>query len=78
MNNLKIDSMLDHIHKLTRERDAALDSLAELNSSIAWETTCLNCASLMDENYQEYMRAEKAEDEIKNLRAELAALKEQS
>lgn len=33
----------------------------EVDNAITWDTTCLNCSTLMDSVYAETMRAEKAE-----------------
>lgn len=53
------------------EMSAALDALLteceryraanhEYENCITWDTTCKNCAKLMDKNYEEYVRAEQA------------------
>ena len=47
-----------------------LERIGELNGAICWDTTCLNCASLLDSNYDQYMRAEIAEAEVTRLTAE--------
>lgn len=47
-----------------------LERIGELNGAICWDTTCLNCASLLDSNYDQYMRAEIAEAEVARLTAE--------
>lgn len=31
---------------------------AELENALTWETTCLNCASLLDKNYEQYVKLE--------------------
>jgi len=36
--------------------------VAEYRQAITWDTTCLNCSSLLDANYQLYVRVEQAED----------------
>ncbi len=48
-----------------------IECIGELNGAICWDTTCLNCSSLLDSNYDQYMRAEIAEAEV--CRAALAA-----
>lgn len=35
--------------------------VADYDHAIAWDTTCLNCASLLEQNYRDYVRAERAE-----------------
>lgn len=47
-----------------------VERIGELNGAICWDTTCLNCASLLDSNYDQYMRAEIAEAEVTRLTAE--------
>jgi hypothetical protein len=37
----------------------------ELNSAITWDQTCLNCASLLDKNYEYYATLEQIADEIR-------------
>ena len=44
-----------------------IERIGELNGAICWDTTCLNCASLLDSNYDQYMRAEIAEAEVERL-----------
>lgn len=59
---------------LTTEEKAMLDEIerllalvADYENSICWETTCTNCAKLLDANYDQYC-------EIKRLRAERDAI----
>ena len=47
-----------------------VERVRELIGAISWDTTCLNCASLLDSNYDQYVRAEKAEAEVERLTAE--------
>ena len=51
-----------------------VERVRELIGAICWDTTCLNCSSLLDSNYDQYMRAEKAEAEVERLTAERDAL----
>ena len=51
-----------------------IERVQELSGAICWDTTCLNCASLLDSNYDQYMRAEIAEAEVERLTAERDAL----
>lgn len=44
-----------------------IERIGELNGAICWDTTCLNCSSLLDSNYDQYMRAEIAEAEVERL-----------
>lgn len=51
-----------------------IERVQELSGAICWDTTCLNCASLLDSNYDQYVRAEIAEAEVERLTAERDAL----
>ena len=51
-----------------------VERVRELSGAICWDTTCLNCSSLLDSNYDQYMRAEIAEAEVERLTAERDAL----
>ena len=51
-----------------------IERIGELIGAICWDTTCLNCSSLLDSNYDQYMRAEIAEAEVTRLTAERDAL----
>ena len=44
-----------------------IERIGELNGAICWDTTCLNCSSLLDSNYDQYVRAEIAEAEVERL-----------
>ena len=44
-----------------------IERIGELIGAICWDTTCLNCSSLLDSNYDQYMRAEIAEAEVERL-----------
>lgn len=44
-----------------------VERVRELSGAICWDTTCLNCSSLLDSNYDQYVRAEIAEAEIERL-----------
>lgn len=56
------------------ERDEYKARYAELNNALTWDTTCLNCSNLMDKNYEQYVRLEKAEAEVAELRRQIEAL----
>jgi hypothetical protein len=48
----------------TPQGDTALrERLAELESAINWQTSCLSCARLLDASYADHARAEEAERE---------------
>jgi len=49
-----------------------IERVQELSGAICWDTTCLNCASLLDSNYDQYVRAEIAEAERDALAAQVA------
>ncbi len=51
-----------------------IERIGELNGAICWDTTCLNCSSLLDSNYDQYVRAEIAAAEVARLTAERDAL----
>lgn len=53
-----------HLMGMVRRAEKAEAALAELNSAICWDTTCLNCASLLNASYGEYVRAEKAAEHL--------------
>ncbi len=44
-----------------------IERVQELSGAICWDTTCLNCSSLLDSNYDQYVRAEIAEAEVERL-----------
>ena len=56
------------------ERDEWKARYAELNGALCWDTTCLNCANLLDKSYADYARADRAERGLLALRAELDLL----
>lgn len=72
MNN---DELREALAMVTEERDrwkerwqGAVDdaqkqreALWELESTLTWGTTCLNCSSLLEQNYIDHVRAEVAE-----------------
>lgn len=39
----------------------------EKHGAITWGTTCLNCASLLDRNFTDYVRAERATERVRYL-----------
>jgi hypothetical protein len=51
--------------QLRAEKAEAL--LAEYEGALCWDTTCLNCASLLDANYREFMRREIAEEALEHV-----------
>lgn len=55
--------------KAERERDEALQRLAELEGALNWQTSCLSCARLLDASYADHVRAEQAERERDDYRA---------
>lgn len=56
---------IETMSRLTDMLAESYEELAELNGAINWNTTCLNCASVLDSSYESYVRAEKAERQLK-------------
>lgn len=54
-------------HLETMDRQKLIDTILEYENSIVWNTTCLNCASLLDHNYEQYVRLERMSDLIEEL-----------
>lgn len=52
------------IRLLLDDHKAKTALLAEHENAITWDTTCPNCAKLLDASYAETVRAEKAEAEV--------------
>ena len=50
------------------------DIIARYEDGITWDTTCSNCANLLNGSYHDYTRAEQAEAENKRMRIILAEL----
>ncbi len=42
--------------------------VAEMTAAIGFETTCLNCASILEASYEQTCRAERAEAELERMR----------
>lgn len=62
------DSCLVETNRAREAEQAALRRVAELENVITWDTTCGNCAKLLDTGYAETARAEKAEALIRRVR----------
>ena len=57
----------DCVHSLAAAEIKRLQALVDdYENSISWDTTCTNCAKLLDDNYDQYC-------EIERLRADFAA-----
>lgn len=55
-------------------RIAELDArILEYENALNWETSCLNCAKLLDASYAETVRAEQAEAQLAQVRADAQA-----
>lgn len=46
-----------------------LYNLAELNGVITWDTTCGNCAKLMDKSYSDYIELDKSKQTLAKIRS---------
>lgn len=66
-----VDAMRDDLRDLLAEVERLRETVADYERGIDWSMTCINCARLMDKNYEEYVRAESAEAEVATLRATL-------
>ena len=64
----KIDGQQAAIERFQHE-------IQKLNNAITWDTSCLNCSSLLDASYAETVRAEKAEAELERVKPVLEAAK---
>lgn len=53
---------------------AAYNWRRECDNALNWGTTCLNCASMLDRSYDDYMRAEEAEQKAKAASREVEKL----
>lgn len=54
---------------------AAYNWRRECDNALNWGTTCLNCASMLDRSYDDYMRAEEAEQKAKAASREVEKLR---
>lgn len=59
---------LAETNRAREAEQAALRRVAELENVITWDTTCGNCAKLLDASYTETVRAEKAEALVQRVR----------
>lgn len=44
--------------------------VADYENGITWETSCTNCAKLLDDNYDQYCEIERLRAEVERLRAD--------
>ena len=56
---------------LKQENERLRALVDDYENGITWYTTCMNCAKLMDINYDQYCEIERLRAEIGRLRAEL-------
>lgn len=63
---------IDLLFYLTEEVERLRKVITEYDATINWYTTCHNCASLLDKNYEQYCEIEKLKYERNE--ASLAAL----
>jgi hypothetical protein len=63
-NTIPLADALTAVDGLLQERDRLSAQLAELNQAITWETTCLNCSSLLARSYADYCRADALADAV--------------
>lgn len=52
----------EYLAELHAENERLRAEVAGYRLGTVWDTTCLNCASLLDQNYQDYVRAQRAEE----------------
>ena len=64
----QLEESHDELAEAEQERDEFKRLYDELNGALCWGTTCLNCASLLDKSYADYIRAEKAQAALRALR----------
>lgn len=50
--------------------DSLLETVLEYENCITWDTTCKNCAKLMDTNYEQYMKIQKMREALEGLKGE--------
>lgn len=60
---------LDTEVELVTELLSFMHHYYELNDAITWDTTCLNCASLLDQSYDQYVRLAELTDGIRKAQA---------
>jgi bacterioferritin-associated ferredoxin len=63
------DACLTEANRAREAEQAALGRVAELEAVVTWDTTCGNCARLLDSSYTETVRAEQAEAAAQRVRA---------
>lgn len=68
-------SEYDELRRLRAENVQLRAELADYRDAITWSTTCLNCASLLSQNYLDYVRAEQADADAEALLMENLRLK---
>lgn len=65
------------IDPLEAERDKLAGMVANYEDGITWQTTCLNCAELMNDNYNQYVELNKADKRVAELEKEAANLQQE-
>jgi hypothetical protein len=60
---------VDEANRARAAEHTALQRVAELEGVISWDTTCGNCAKLLDSSYAETSRAETAEATVARVKA---------
>lgn len=61
-------------HQLREEIKRLRAIVADYENTMTWETTCHNCAALLDSSIRETERAERAEAVVERVRSEIAAI----
>jgi hypothetical protein len=71
-NTVPLADAVTAVDGLLRERDQLRRQLAELNQAITWETSCLNCSSLLTRSYADYCRTDVLVEAVQAIASQLS------
>lgn len=68
---LEVEDLKERVADLQGKVVKLSTTVRDYESSIDWNLTCLNCAKLMDQNYEQYHKLETVKDKLTEVLAQL-------
>lgn len=57
-------------HLLAKSKEELVEMIGEYENALTWDTTCIRCSTLLDNNYEQYVKLQLVQELIDSVKRE--------